>query len=215
MYVLYRWYFILNIFSIIKIFRAKRKLRFTLTPACRSRMATQQPNTLQRASVCGGAAAAQYEVAVKDMKFGEQCKAAGLMLVPMVVEVFGTWGERSEEVFKLVSKVCANKASEKAKAAGAHIRRSLSVCLQRLNARILLSRANPLAEVFGEPVDMPYGHDTHSSRADEVAEMVAALDAAPAAMTEAVSPVPVASCLMLTCCSCALKLCGLVPGFIP
>ena len=147
---------------------------------------TQQPNTLQRASVCGGAAAAQYEVVVKDMKFGEQCKAAGLMLVPMVVEVFGTWGERSEEAFKLVSKGCANKASEKAKAAGAHIRRSLSVCLQRLNARILLSRANPLAEVFGEPVDMPCGHDTHSSRADEVAEMVAALDAAPAAMTEAV-----------------------------
>ena len=35
---------------------------------------TQQPNTLQRASVCCSAAAAQYEVFVKDKKFGMQCK---------------------------------------------------------------------------------------------------------------------------------------------
>ena len=73
----------------------------------------------------------------------------------MVVEVFGTWGERSEEAFALVSKACGNQASETARAAGAHIRRSLSVCLQRLNARILLSRMSPLAEVFGEPLAMP------------------------------------------------------------
>jgi hypothetical protein len=128
---------------------------------------TQQPNTLQRASVCGGAAAAQYEVIVKDKKFGMQCKDAGLILVPMVVEVFGTWGERSEEAFALVSKACGNRASETARAAGAHIRRSLSVCLQRLNARILLSHMNPLAEVFGEPLAMP--SCPNPSQPDEVA----------------------------------------------
>ena len=115
---------------------------------------TQQPNILQRASVCGGAAAKQYEVAVKDEKFGAACAAAGLLLVPMVVEVFGRWGERSEEAFKLVSKACASGASEKVIAAVGHIRRSLSVGLQRLNARILLAHADPQTEVFTEPVSV-------------------------------------------------------------
>ena len=145
---------------------------------------TQQPNTLQRASVCGGAAAAQYEVIVKDKKFGMQCKDAGLVLVPMVVEVFGTWGERSEEAFALVSKACGNRASETARAAGAHIRRSLSVCLQRLNARILLSRMNPLAEGFGEPLAMPSCF--HPSQPDQVAEALASLDVASPVVVEVV-----------------------------
>ena len=121
-------------------------------------------------------------MAVKVKKFGKQCADAGLVLVPMVVEVFGTWGERSEEVFALVSKACGNRASERAKAAGAHIRRSLSVCLQRLNARIMLSHTNPLAEVFGEPLAMPPSR--HPSQPDEVAETLTALDAAPPAMVE-------------------------------
>ena len=80
----------------------------------------------------------------------------------MAVEVFGTWGERSEEAFTLVSKACGNRASKTARAAGAHIRRSLSVCLQRLNARILLSRMNFLAEVFGEPLSNALLPSPHS-----------------------------------------------------
>ena len=104
---------------------------------------TQQPSILDRANVCAGAAAERYEVAVKDMKFGAACEAAGLLLVPMVVEVFGTWGAKSAEAFQLITKACANKASETGVAAGAHIRRRLSVTLQRLNARILLARVDP------------------------------------------------------------------------
>ena len=111
----------------------------------------QQSNLLHCASVCGGAAAERYEGAVKDAKFGEECKAAGLLLVPMVVEVFGRWGERSAEAMKLATKGCANRASERVAFAGAHVRRSLSVTLQRLNARILLARMNPAAEVFADP----------------------------------------------------------------
>ena len=53
---------------------------------------TQQPNILECASVCGGAAAEGYEVTVKDAAFVKEYKAAGLVLVPMVVEVFGRWG---------------------------------------------------------------------------------------------------------------------------
>jgi len=116
---------------------------------------TQQPNILQRASVCGGAAAEQYEVAVKDAKFGAECKAAGLVLVPMVVEVFGRWGERSLEAFQLVSKAGASSTSEKVAAAGNHLRRSMSVGLQRLNARILLSRMDPRVKTFSEPIEEP------------------------------------------------------------
>ena len=116
---------------------------------------TQQPSILDRASVCAGAAAERYEVAVKDMKFSAACEAAGLLLVPMVVEVFGTWGAKSAEAFQLITKACANKASETGVAAGAHIRRSLSVTLQRLNARILLARVDPDTETFGEPVSLP------------------------------------------------------------
>ncbi len=91
------------------------------------------------------------------MKFGAACEAAGLVLVPMVVETYGRWGERSAEAFQLVSKACANQASEKVAAAGVHIRRGLSVGLQRLNARILLARANPCAEIFMEPFIKSFG----------------------------------------------------------
>ena len=97
--------------------------------------------------MCGGAAAEQYEVAVKDAKFGAECKAAGLVLVPMVVEVFGRWGERSLEAFQLVSKAGASSTSEKVAAAGNH--------LQRLNARILLSRMEPRVKTFSEPIEEP------------------------------------------------------------
>ena len=77
------------------------------------------------------------------------------MLVPMVVEVFGRWGIRSEQAMKLASKGCANRASERVVAAGAHLRRSLSVTLQRLNARILLAHMDPASEVFADPVPLP------------------------------------------------------------
>ena len=109
----------------------------------------------RKPNVCGGAAAEQYEVAVKDARFGAECQAAGLVLVPMVVEVFGRWGERSLEAFQLVSKAGANRASEKVAAAGNHLRRSMSVGLQRLNARILLSRMDPRVENFSEPIEEP------------------------------------------------------------
>ena len=89
---------------------------------------------------------------MKDAKFGVECKAAGLVLVPMVVEVFGRWGERSVEAMKLATKGCAHRASERVPAAGARLRRSLSVTLQRLNARILLARMDPAADSFADPV---------------------------------------------------------------
>jgi hypothetical protein len=134
---------------------------------------TQQPNIIQCAGVCGGAAAEQYEIAVKEDKFGAECKKAGLLLVPMVVEVFGRWGERSQEAFRLIAKAGANRASEKVIAAGNHLRRSMSVGLQRLNARIMLSRMDPASDVFSEPVAMP-SSGLLPAAADPVLETLAA-----------------------------------------
>ena len=137
---------------------------------------TQQPNTIERASVCTGAEAERYELKVKEDKFGAACKAAGLLLVPMVVEVFGTWGARSAEAMQLVTKACASRASEKCVAAGAHLRRSLAVTLQRLNARILLAHLNPEAEVFGEPLPLPADNGM-CPFVDEVADALGGLPA--------------------------------------
>jgi hypothetical protein len=117
---------------------------------------TQQLNVLHCASMCGGAAAERYEVTVKDAKFGVECKAAGLVLVPMVVEVFARWGVRSVEAMKLATKGCAHRASERVPAAGAHVRRSLSVTLQRLNARIL-GPAGPCCRGLCGPIALPVG----------------------------------------------------------
>jgi hypothetical protein len=82
-------------------------------------------------------------------------RSAKLVLVPMVVEVFGRWGERSLEAFQLVSKAGASSTSEKVAAAGNHLRRSMSVGLQRLNARILLSRMDPRVKTFSELIEEP------------------------------------------------------------
>ncbi len=59
------------------------------------------------------------------------------------------------EAIKLATKGCAHRASERVPAAGAHVRRSLSVTLKRLNARILLAQMDPAAEVFADPLLWP------------------------------------------------------------
>ena len=69
--------------------------------------------------------------------------------------MFGRWGERSLEAFHFVSKAGASRTSEKVAAAGNHLRRSMSVGLQRLNARILLSRMHPQVKTFSEPIGEP------------------------------------------------------------
>ena len=92
----------------------------------------------------------------------------------MVVEVFGRWGERSLEAFRLVAKAGACRASEKVVAAGNHVRRSMSIGLQRLNARILLSRMDPLAQLFPEPAAMPCGSGEVLHCVDPVADVLAA-----------------------------------------
>ena len=63
----------------------------------------------------------------------------------------------------------------------------MSVGLQRLNARILLSRMDPVAEIFSEPVAMPWSSDGMlPPSADPVAEALAARPPPQDGMTDVV-----------------------------
>ena len=111
--------------------------------------------------------------------------------------MFGRWGERSLEAFQLVSKAGASRASERVVAAGNHMRRSMSIGLQRLNARILLSRMDPLAELFSEPAAMPWGSGEGLHCADPVADALAARPPPEAGMMQAVRLCPLSAALFL------------------
>ena len=54
-----------------------------------------------------GAAAADYETKVKEAKSVEDCNAQDLEFVPMVVEVFGSWGKKAQPVIKFISQAVA------------------------------------------------------------------------------------------------------------
>ena len=116
------------------------------TPACLDFAIThpQQPNFLKRAGEVCGFAAKEYADKVKVAKFGAECGAAGVVLVPMVVETFGRWGAHTDQVFDFVAKACAARGNATAVLAGAFLRRSLAVCLQRNNVRTL-GRLDPNA----------------------------------------------------------------------
>ena len=70
---------------------------------------TLQTNYINRASVEAGAAAAGYEETVKDEKYLEECKKNGLKFVPMVMEVYGVWGQRASPVLKFIARAVANR----------------------------------------------------------------------------------------------------------
>jgi hypothetical protein len=77
------------------------------TPACLDFAIShpQQPNFIKRAGEECGFAAKEYADKVKVVKFGAECEAAGVLLVPMVVETFGRWGACSEEMFSFTLQV--------------------------------------------------------------------------------------------------------------
>ena len=56
-----------------------------------------------------GVAAQDYESKVKRSKYEVACREQGLHFVPMVVEVFGTWGKEATPVMDIVSKAVAHQ----------------------------------------------------------------------------------------------------------
>ena len=103
---------------------------------------TQQPNHINRASVCV-AAAEQYERKVKFPMYKERCDEAKLNFIPMVVDCFGAWGPSSNDAFKILAKAAANRKNVPEDYAHLSVRRSMSVVLQRYNVRTLLALAPP------------------------------------------------------------------------
>ena len=105
---------------------------------------TLQTNYINRASVEAGAAAAGYEETVKDEKYSEECKKNGLKFVPMVMEVYGVWGQRASPVLKFIARAVANRKKLDEELATSYLHRTCSVVLQRHNAHAL--KASPPQE---------------------------------------------------------------------
>ena len=115
---------------------------------------TQQNKYILRASVKSGAAAADYEENVKDKKYADECQKQGLRFVPMVVEVFGAWGEKAAPIIKFICRAVANRKGLDEDRADVYFRRACSVVLQRVrhNARALLRHRDPNAPAVDGPV---------------------------------------------------------------
>ena len=133
----------------------------------------QQPKTLKRAGEVCGYVANEYAETVKEAKFGAECEAAGVVLVPMVVETFGRWDSRADEVFAFIAKGSGARASAGAERAASFLRRSLAVCLQRCNVHTLLGRLDPNNPDLEEPFEADEGSEA-SPFVDEMRELLQA-----------------------------------------
>jgi hypothetical protein len=133
----------------------------------------QQPSTLKRAGEVCGYSANEYAETVKEAKFGGQCTAAGVVLVPMVVETFGRWDSRADEVFAFVAKGSGARAGAGTERAASFLRRSLAVCLQRCNVHTLLGRLDPNGPELDDPFEADEESDTPSV-ADELGAFLGA-----------------------------------------
>ena len=107
---------------------------------------------LKRASVEAGAAAADYESKVKEPKSKEACNAQGLEFVPMVVEVFGSWGKQALPVIKFISQAVALHKRMSFELVDIYLRQNASIVLQRHNARALLRHRDPNSPTVDGPV---------------------------------------------------------------
>ena len=112
----------------------------------------QQPTTIDRAGEETAAAATLYESKVKLPRYESECLANKLNFIPMVVEAFGAWGEKSEPVFKFVSRAAALCHSADEDKTLGYVRAAMSVVLQRHNANMLVKHRDPESPVVDGPV---------------------------------------------------------------
>ena len=89
---------------------------------------------------------------MKDEKYSEECKKNGLKFVPMVMEVYGVWGQRASPVLKFVARAVANRKNLDEELATSYLHRTCSVVLQRHNAHALLRHRNPDAPTADGPL---------------------------------------------------------------
>jgi len=113
---------------------------------------TQQIKYIERAGVESGVAAQDYESKVKRSKYEVACREQGLHFVPMVVEVFGTWGKEATPVMDFISKAVAHHKNLTYEQVDVYLRQKASIVLQRHNARALLRHRDPDAPTVDGPV---------------------------------------------------------------
>ena len=93
-----------------------------------------------------------YESKVKRSKYEVACREQGLHFVPMVVEVFGTWGKEATPVMDFISKAVAHHKNLTYEQVDVYLRQKASIVLQRHNARALLRHRDPDAPTVDGPV---------------------------------------------------------------
>ena len=97
-------------------------------------------------------AAQDYESKAKRLKYEVACREQGLHFVPMVVEVFGTWGKEATPVMDFISKAVAHHKNLTYEQVDVYLRQKASIVLQRHNARALLRHRDPDAPTVDGPV---------------------------------------------------------------
>ena len=86
-----------------------------------------------------GFAAAQAEAA-KRHKSLEKCEQAGILFLPVAVEVFGGWGETALAVIRRIGSLLAEASGRSRSAETRYLRQRLSLRLQRCNAAMVQAR---------------------------------------------------------------------------
>ena len=75
------------------------------------------------------------------MNTNEQCSPEGIHFIPMIIEASGgAWGLNAEEVWKSIIKSTAVLSGEPISSVANELYQSLSVTLQKSNARAILKR---------------------------------------------------------------------------
>ena len=113
-------------------------------------------NPLQTRMIDQAAAHAGHSLKVrfndKMTKHGEDCRRAGMVFIPLVVETLGGWEEQAEAQIKRLGAALARQTGQEEAEKIRHVFQSLSVRLAKGKAALLLNRTPsfPDPEVDGQ-----------------------------------------------------------------
>ena len=112
-------------------------------------------NPLQRLMVEQAAATPRYALKTrfreKMTRHGEDCRRAGLVFVPLVVETLGGWEEQAEVQIKRLEAALARHTGQEEAEKTRHLFQRLAVLLAKGNAALFLNRvpSHPSAVIDG------------------------------------------------------------------
>ena len=98
-----------------------------------------QQQAIQRAAEEPGYAI-QMRYDQKLRKYGELCRAEGIVFQPLVVETFGGWGDSAVEVLKKLGQALGRASGQEESEVVHHLFGRLSMLLQKGNCSLLVNR---------------------------------------------------------------------------